>query len=65
MHHQSTRSLQLFFILLLGLFMAPLLSAQPLTNQQVTAWEEDIDVMLSKLWQTYPEADDQLDRAQI
>ena len=45
--------------------MAPLLSAQPLTNQQVTAWEEDIDVMLSKLWQTYPEADDQLDRAQI
>ena len=61
--HRITRILQfaVFFVLYTLSFSA--LSGQNLTTQQVAAWEEDIDFVLTKLWDTYPDVEQRLDKA--
>lgn len=63
MHFMRIRPIAI--LLTLSTFTFSPLYTQNLSTQQVIAWEEDINFVLARLWQTFPDADQRLDKASL
>lgn len=60
--YRFTIGLLPLLILLLQIIIPSNLIAQNLSTAEVQAWEEDINLVLEKLWQVYPDAEERLNK---